>query len=216
LNNGELPSLEIYGANPNASGLAETGPASHTAGKTGNAPGNDQSGTWVRVADWLSGPNWGSHFLHRIGNEVMVDFQEGDIDRPVIVGQAYNGADLPPFSAGYEAGTNHPGVLSGWMSHNFDEGHNQWVADDAPGQLRTRLTPSAYWRHAARQRDPARLSPLARRDAFLMPHIERIWQTNFHVYGADKVWRQLQREGMQVARCAVDPAQELSGRRCPL
>ena len=130
------------GANPNAGGLSETGPASRTAGKTGNAPGNDQSGTWVRVAEWLSGPNWGSHFLPRIGNEVIVDFQEGDIDRPVIVGQAYNGADLPPFSAGHEAGANHQGVLSGWMSHNFDEGHNQWVADDAPGQLRTRLATS--------------------------------------------------------------------------
>ncbi|MCB4359477.1 type VI secretion system Vgr family protein [Quatrionicoccus australiensis] len=130
------------GASPNAGGLAETGPAGRAAGKTGNAPGNDQSGTWVRVAEWMSGPNWGSHFLPRIGTEVMVDFQGGDIDRPVVVGQVYNGADLPPFSAGHEAGANHPGVLSGWMSHNHDEGHNQWVTDDAPGQLRTRLASS--------------------------------------------------------------------------
>ncbi|MCH2221721.1 MAG: type VI secretion system Vgr family protein, partial [Dechloromonas sp.] len=100
------------GSQPNAGGLTETGPSDRTAGKTGNAPGNDQSGTWVRVAEWLSGANWGSHFLPRIGTEVMVDFLDGDIDRPIIVGQAYNGADLPPFSAGHEAGANHPGVLS--------------------------------------------------------------------------------------------------------
>ncbi len=128
------------GAAPNAGGLTETGPRS--TGKTGNAPGNDQSGTWVRVAEWLSGANWGSHFLPRLGTEVLVDFLDADIDRPIIVGQLYNGADLPPFSAGHEAGANHPGVLSGWMSHNHEAGHNQWVVDDAPGQLRTRLATS--------------------------------------------------------------------------
>ena len=37
-----------------------------------------------------------------------------------------------------------------------------------------------------------------------MPHIQRVWQANFQVYGADKVWRQLQREGIQVARCTVE------------
>lgn len=130
------------GASPSAGGLTETGPAGRNAGKTGNAPGNDQSGTWVRVAEWLSGPNWGSHFLPRIGSEVVVDFLDGDIDRPIVVGQAYNGADLPPFSAGHEASANHPGVISGWMSHNHEAGFNQWITDDAPGQLRTRLATS--------------------------------------------------------------------------
>ena len=67
-----------------------------------------------------------------------------------------------------------------------------------------RVAPSAYWRHAARQRDPALLSARARRDAFLIPHIQRVWQANFQVYGAEKVWRQLQRESIQVARCTVE------------
>ncbi len=67
-----------------------------------------------------------------------------------------------------------------------------------------RVAPSAYWRHAARQRDPSLRSARAQRDEFLIPHIERIWHANFQVYGADKVWRQLQREGIQVARCTVE------------
>lgn len=67
-----------------------------------------------------------------------------------------------------------------------------------------RVAPSAYWRHAARQRDASLLSVRARRDAFLLPRIQRVWQANFQVYGADKVWRQLQREGMVVARCTVE------------
>jgi putative transposase len=67
-----------------------------------------------------------------------------------------------------------------------------------------RVAPSAYWHYAARQRDPSLLSARARRDALLVPHTQRVWQANFQVYGADKVWRQLQREGIQVARCTVE------------
>jgi len=126
------------GVQPNTGGLSDL----PGAGKTGNAPGNEQSGTWVRVAEWLAGPDWGGQFLPRLGTEVLVDFVDGDADRPIVVGQHYNGVDRPPFSAGQEASANHPGVLSGWMSHNFAEGFNQWVADDAPGQVRTRLATS--------------------------------------------------------------------------
>ena len=71
-----------------------------------------------------------------------MDFLDGDIDRPIVIGQVYNGADLPPFSAGHETGANHPGVISGWMSHNHEAGFNQWLIDDAPGQLRIRLASS--------------------------------------------------------------------------
>jgi putative transposase len=66
------------------------------------------------------------------------------------------------------------------------------------------IAPSAYWRHAARLREPALRCPRTQRDAALVPHIERVWQANMQVYGADKVWRQLQREGVPVARCTVE------------
>lgn len=66
------------------------------------------------------------------------------------------------------------------------------------------VAPSAYWRYATRRRDPSLRSPRARRDEWLIPHVQRVWQANFQVYGADKVWRQLQREGIQVARCTVE------------
>lgn len=46
-------------------------------------------------------------------------------------------------------------------------------------------------------------SARARRDAELIPHVERVWHANLRVYGADKVWRQLQREGIAVARRTV-------------
>jgi putative transposase len=66
------------------------------------------------------------------------------------------------------------------------------------------IAPSGYWRHAARQRDPALRSHRAKRDDALLPQIEQVWQINLQVYGADKVWKQLNREGIQVARCTVE------------
>ena len=66
------------------------------------------------------------------------------------------------------------------------------------------IAPSGYRRHAARVRDPSKRSARAQRDDALMPEIERVWQANFEVYGADKVWRQMKREGTEVARCTVE------------
>ena len=66
------------------------------------------------------------------------------------------------------------------------------------------IAPSAYWREAARQRDPALCPPRRRRDARLAPEIERVWDANWRVYGADKVWKQLNRERIEVARCTVE------------
>ncbi|MGC4397511.1 IS3 family transposase [Hydrogenophaga sp. T2] len=66
------------------------------------------------------------------------------------------------------------------------------------------IAPSAYRRHAALLREPHRRCERALRDEKLMPQIQRVWQANMQVYGADKVWRQLGREGVSVARCTVE------------
>ena len=122
---------------------AIAGGMSHNTDADGNAPGDETSGAWVRVAEALAGPNWGSQFTPRIGTEVLVDFIEGDMDRPIVVAQLYTGADAPPYSAGVESGVNHGGVISGIHSQNFDGGgYNQWQLDDSSGQLRTRLASS--------------------------------------------------------------------------
>ncbi|MFZ7096139.1 type VI secretion system Vgr family protein [Luteimonas dalianensis] len=123
------------GPAPNPGGLTDTA-SSHP----GHAPGDATSGTWVPVAEWLAGPNWGSHFLPRIGAEVLVEFAHGDIDQPRITGQLYNGEVAPPFAGGIDGASNHPGTLSGLHTQSHDAGGTQqWVVDDTPGQLRTRL-----------------------------------------------------------------------------
>lgn len=73
------------------------------------------------------------------------------------------------------------------------------------------VAPSAYRRHAARQRNPALLPARARRDASLLPQVQRVYDQNLRVYGADKVWRQLRREGTAVARCTVERLMRLRG-----
>jgi transposase InsO family protein len=65
------------------------------------------------------------------------------------------------------------------------------------------IAPSTYFEHVARRRDPAKLSARAKRDAELCLEIQRVWEENFRVYGVRKVWRQLRREGIEVARCTV-------------
>jgi putative transposase len=65
------------------------------------------------------------------------------------------------------------------------------------------IAPSTYHAHVARRADPARLSARAKRDAALRPEVQRVFDENFGVYGVRKVWRQLTREGHDVARCTV-------------
>jgi len=73
------------------------------------------------------------------------------------------------------------------------------------------VAPSAYRRYAARVRNPALLPARAQRDAILLPQVQRVFDQNLRVYGADKVWRQLLREGVTVARCTVERLMRRAG-----
>ena len=65
------------------------------------------------------------------------------------------------------------------------------------------IAPATYYEHKAKERDPDRRSDRAKRDEALKPEIQRVWDENFKVYGARKVWLQLNREEFEVARCTV-------------
>ncbi len=66
------------------------------------------------------------------------------------------------------------------------------------------IAPSTYFDHRAKQADPARLSARVRRDAALRPKISRVFEDNLKVYGARKVWLQMNRESVSVARYTVE------------
>jgi transposase InsO family protein len=66
------------------------------------------------------------------------------------------------------------------------------------------IAPSTYHKHVAEQHDPSLLSTRAQRDLALKPEVQRVFDANFGVYGVRKLWRQLNREGFDVARCTVE------------
>jgi len=59
---------------------------------------DDKSSCWIRVSQLWAGGGWGAMWIPRIGHEVVVDFVEGDPDRPLITGRVYHGANVPPYA----------------------------------------------------------------------------------------------------------------------
>jgi transposase InsO family protein len=75
------------------------------------------------------------------------------------------------------------------------------------------IAPSTYFLRKEQQHDPATWSARARRDDALRAAIQRVWDANDQVYGPRKVWKQLRREGHQVARCTVERLMRAMGLR---
>ncbi len=97
------------------------------------------------------------------------------------------------------------------MRYFVDEHRDAFGVEPICKQLQ--IAPSGYWRYVTLRRNPEQRSQRVRRDAVLVPEIERVWQANLRVYGADKVWRQLNREGIVVARCTVERLMRRQGLR---
>jgi type VI secretion system secreted protein VgrG len=93
---------------------------------------NDQnSSCWIRVSSPWAGKGWGGVSTPRIGQEVVVDFIEGDPDQPIITGRVYNAEQQPPF--GFPAGA----VISGMKSQTHKgAGFNEMSMDDTAGKER--------------------------------------------------------------------------------
>jgi putative transposase len=66
------------------------------------------------------------------------------------------------------------------------------------------IAPSTYYEYKAREADPERVPARHRRDAVLVIDIRRVWEANFRVYGARKVWKQLNREQIRIAKCTTE------------
>ena len=75
------------------------------------------------------------------------------------------------------------------------------------------IAPATYYEHRARRLDPSRRPARAQRDDELEQQIRRVFEENFRVYGVEKVWRQLRREGVAVARCTVERLMRKMGLR---
>lgn len=158
---------------------------SHPQGND-NAPGNAGAYIWVRVAEPAAGANWGSSFTPRIGQEVILDYIESDIDRPIVIGSLYNGTgqqdaqgnlnaqgagvatgNAPAWFAGESGEHAHNAVLSGFKTQEIGHsqtgqgGYNALVFDDSTAQVGARLQTTQHKTqlnlgHIKRQQDNAR------------------------------------------------------------
>ncbi|NHQ84865.1 type VI secretion system tip protein VgrG [Iodobacter sp. HSC-16F04] len=101
---------------------------------------DDKSSCWIRVAYPSAGASWGHQFIPRIGQEVLVDFIEGDIDRPIVTGVAYNGSHpVPAFSGAGALPANK--TLSGIKTKEHEGGqYGELLFDDTKGEVRTKLS----------------------------------------------------------------------------
>jgi type VI secretion system secreted protein VgrG len=89
---------------------------------------DENSSCWIRVSQSNAGKGWGSMITPRIGQEVIVEFLEGDPDRPIITGRVYNGDQPPPYASG-------DGVVSGLKSNTHKgSGYNEMSMDDTAGK----------------------------------------------------------------------------------
>jgi type VI secretion system secreted protein VgrG len=89
---------------------------------------DENSSCWIRVSQPWAGKGWGGISIPRIGQEVVVDFLEGDPDQPLITGRVYNAENMPPF--GLPGG----GVVSGLKSSTHKgHGYNELSMDDTAG-----------------------------------------------------------------------------------
>jgi len=96
---------------------------------------DETSSCWIRVTQTWAGKNWGAIHIPRIGQEVIVDFIEGDPDRPIITGTVYNGVEMPPYSLPGEK--TRSGVKTN--STKGGGGYNEISMDDTKGSEQIRI-----------------------------------------------------------------------------
>jgi type VI secretion system secreted protein VgrG len=80
---------------------------------------DENSSCWVRVSQPWAGKNWGAVWIPRIGQEVIIDFLEGDPDQPIITGRVYNAEQMPPYTLPDNQ------TQSGFMSHSSKGGDSK-------------------------------------------------------------------------------------------
>jgi type VI secretion system secreted protein VgrG len=90
---------------------------------------DENSSCWVRVSQPWAGKGWGAVSIPRMGQEVLVDFMDGDPDQPIIIGKVYNGESMPPYSLPGDA------VVSGLKTNTHKgKGYNEMSMNDTAGK----------------------------------------------------------------------------------
>ena len=93
---------------------------------------NESSSCWLRVAQLWAGKQWGAIFIPRIGQEVIVDFLEGDPDQPIVIGSVYNAEQMPPYEL--PANKTQTGIKTRSSLNGTAENFNELRFEDKKGE----------------------------------------------------------------------------------
>lgn len=118
-----------------------------------NSPPDDSASCWIRVAQVWAGAGFGAQHVPRVGMEVVVDFLDGDPDRPLVTGCVYNATNRPPYPLPDEKARS--GVRSD--STPGGGGHNELSFDDSKGKERVRLHAQRDLQEVVRNRHEQRV-----------------------------------------------------------
>jgi len=94
--------------------------------------GDENSSCWVRVAQLWAGKGWGSQYMPRIGQEVLISFHEGDPDRPIVSGRVYNADNMPPYKL--PENKTQSGIKSHSTKGGTDDNFNELRFEDKKGE----------------------------------------------------------------------------------
>lgn len=93
---------------------------------------DENSSCWVRVSQLWAGKNWGGIQIPRIGQEVIVDFLEGDPDRPLVTGRVYNDGQMPPYTL--PDNQTRSGIMSRSSKNGSSDNFNELRFEDKAGE----------------------------------------------------------------------------------
>jgi type VI secretion system secreted protein VgrG len=98
----------------------------------GDGKGHETSSCWVRVSTPWAGKNWGMIAVPRIGQEVIIQFEDGDPDRPICTGMLYNSDVMPPYAL--PANMTQTGILTRSSKGGGEANFNELVFEDKKGE----------------------------------------------------------------------------------
>ena len=104
---------------------------------------DENSSCWVRVAQIWAGKNWGGIHIPRVGQEVIVEFLEGDPDRPIITGRVYNAEQMPPYDL--PANATQSGIKSRSSKGGSGSDFNEFRFEDKKGAEEVYLHAQKDW-----------------------------------------------------------------------
>ncbi|RVT84122.1 type VI secretion system tip protein VgrG [Rhodobacteraceae bacterium CCMM004] len=135
---------------------------------------DDKSFVWVRVMTPWSGKNWGMIHIPRIGQEVVVDFEEGDPDRPIVIGMLYNADTMPPYEL--PSKMTQSGIKTN--SSKGGGGFNEVRFEDKKGAELVNIQAQRDFNQLVKNNATIKIGEQTKKDGDLQVLVHNLWENN--------------------------------------